>query len=367
MTPSAPTPKILKAAAGTTTWLPFGILACAGLISAPLFGQTLKVLPVAGAPGETVVFEISWDAPPAATASSIEFEAVVPAQVIEEDSAGSVSARAAEGSEKTLTCAAHKSYLYSCLLAGGRLPVANGPVGQLQFKIKADARVGTSFFRIAHAEAVTRDLSKVMLNDTESEIVVNSHPTSHQDPSKAPRVSAAYILVERYLQRLNEARSTLDYEEARTLLARAQEALKSAQPLPAKPVAQVPPTKPKTAATVSPAPPAIPPLPAADTKTAAAYNQHGRELLNQRKFGEAVAELNEAIRLKPDLAQAWNARGFTYFMQKDYGNALKDLDEAIRLKPDYQNAYQNRSQVRKAVGDAKGGAEDQARAREMVH
>jgi len=350
----------------TARWLLFGILTGACISAAPLFGQSLRVMPVAGAPGETVIFEIWWEAPPATTASALQFEAVVPAQVIEDDGAGALAGRAAEEVGKTLTCAARKAYLYSCLLAGGHTPMPNGQVAMLGFKIKKDTPPGTSYFRIVNAEAVTMDLNKVMLKDAEAAIVVSgpsvvpsqtgAGETRRHDAPNVERASPAYALVERYLQRLNDARSTLDYEEARELLARAQEALKAAQLASAK--ASPVPAQPKPIAAVAAA---------EESKSAAAHNQRGRELLNQGKYAEAIEELNEAIRLKPDFAQALNARGFTYYMHKDFANARKDLDEAIRLNPNYRNAYQNRSLVRKAAGDAQGSAEDQNRAKEPAH
>jgi tetratricopeptide (TPR) repeat protein len=88
-------------------------------------------------------------------------------------------------------------------------------------------------------------------------------------------------------------------------------------------------------------------------------------LIAQRKYREALAELDEALRLEPGVAQALNARGFAYFMLKEYANALKDLDAALERNPNYANALQIRAQTRKAAGDPQGAAEDAARLREL--
>jgi Flp pilus assembly protein TadD len=80
-------------------------------------------------------------------------------------------------------------------------------------------------------------------------------------------------------------------------------------------------------------------------------------------FREAIAELSEAIRLKPDQATAYNARGYAYLRSSHVKAALADFDKAIQLNPAYANAYHNRAIAKKAAGDAVGAAEDEKRAR----
>jgi tetratricopeptide (TPR) repeat protein len=89
-------------------------------------------------------------------------------------------------------------------------------------------------------------------------------------------------------------------------------------------------------------------------------------LIEERKYAAAIAELSEAIQKQPGWSLVYNARGFAYFMERDYQHALADLDEAIRLNPRYLNAYQNRSQSRKAAGDARGSAADSKKIRALL-
>ena len=82
---------------------------------------------------------------------------------------------------------------------------------------------------------------------------------------------------------------------------------------------------------------------------AGAYNNRGN---TKHAFGgheDAIADHDEAIRWKPDLAEAYNNRGSAKYMLGRHEGAIADYDEAIHLKPDYAEAYNNRGEAEAAL------------------
>jgi Flp pilus assembly protein TadD len=340
---------------------------CAFLVTIPLSAQTLRITPASGAPGQSVAVELSWDAPPESTTSAVQWEALFPAQLLEEDASGTVVGRAAEESGKTLTCAPRTVYAYSCLLAGGKMAVANGPIAVFHFRIRNDAHPGQTTFRVEKAQAVSRELNKIILPDVQAAITVQERQPipRRTEPAHAEQSTAAYASVENHLRAMHESRTTVNFSQARGILAQAQDSLRKAETSAA--AILISSARPEAGRAVAAAkrPPQVPPTKVtltAGTKSADAHNQLGRDLLNQGKYAEAIQELTQAIVQQPDFSQALNARGFAFYLRKDLPKALQDLDEAIRLNPNYQNAYQNRSLARKAAGDQAGSAADREKA-----
>jgi Flp pilus assembly protein TadD len=67
-------------------------------------------------------------------------------------------------------------------------------------------------------------------------------------------------------------------------------------------------------------------------------------------FEQAIRALSDAIALHPHHAMAFNARGYCYMMQRKYKEAIADFDEALRLRPGYENAIANRAAAVRAAG-----------------
>lgn len=68
------------------------------------------------------------------------------------------------------------------------------------------------------------------------------------------------------------------------------------------------------------------------------HNTGGSGLNREGSFQEAIAELDEAIRLDPEDAVLYNNRGFSYNNLGQYQRATQEFDEAIRLDPELADA-----------------------------
>jgi tetratricopeptide (TPR) repeat protein len=195
----------------------------------------------------------------------------------------------------------------------------------------------------------------------------------------------SYFLRGEYSTALGDLNKVLDLKpdqaEARLLLVKTLEAIEKAEASAkaAPPVSEPQPSQPSASEpssaepVVSAAAPASAPTPfhkdappTAAPASAAVHHQRGRDLLNQSKYAEAIAELTEAIRLQPKFPLALNARGFAYYLTKKVPLALADFDQAILFDANYINAYQNRAKARTAAGDTQGAAEDNAKVHELT-
>jgi len=69
---------------------------------------------------------------------------------------------------------------------------------------------------------------------------------------------------------------------------------------------------------------------------ASAYKHRGDAWTEKREFDKAI---EEALRLKPDDASGYVLRGLAWSVKEDYDAAIADFNESLRLKPDYAHAY----------------------------
>ena len=79
------------------------------------------------------------------------------------------------------------------------------------------------------------------------------------------------------------------------------------------------------------------------------FDNRGLSYAENGDYDRAIADYNEAIRLKPQ-ANFLTDRGDSYHFKRDYDRAIADYDRAIALNPGFYLAYNNRG----AAYDKKG-------------
>jgi serine/threonine protein kinase len=87
------------------------------------------------------------------------------------------------------------------------------------------------------------------------------------------------------------------------------------------------------------------------------YNKLGKSDL-------AIDDATRLVNLSHDAVDL-NTRGRLYSDAKDYAHAIADFNEAIRLKPDFREAYNNRGFAKDMLGDSQGAAADRRYALEL--
>ncbi len=98
-----------------------------------------------------------------------------------------------------------------------------------------------------------------------------------------------------------------------------------------------------------------------------AYNNRGNAKNDLGRHDEAIADFNEAIRLKPDFAKAYNNRGNVKNTMGRFEEAIVDLNVAIKLKPDLPGAYYNRGTAKIAMGKHEEAIADYSEAIKLDH
>jgi tetratricopeptide (TPR) repeat protein len=79
---------------------------------------------------------------------------------------------------------------------------------------------------------------------------------------------------------------------------------------------------------------------------------------NRERVLAAQADLNEAIRLNPNLSEAFAIRGYLRFVLGNQSGALNDVDSALRLNPKNGAALIVRSTIKGENGDHRGAIAD---------
>jgi len=78
------------------------------------------------------------------------------------------------------------------------------------------------------------------------------------------------------------------------------------------------------------------------------HSMMGSILQRQKRYGEAVAEYSEAVKLNPQDAVSLTNRGEIYLQHKKLDKAVADFDAAIALDPKKENKWANRARLLRA-------------------
>jgi tetratricopeptide (TPR) repeat protein len=81
----------------------------------------------------------------------------------------------------------------------------------------------------------------------------------------------------------------------------------------------------------------------------------------------AISDYNQALRLNPKFTDAYTDRGWDYYELGNYKQAISDCNNAIELDPKYARAYYHRGIVYAAEGNYKQSIADYNKAIELKH
>jgi uncharacterized protein (TIGR02145 family) len=84
-------------------------------------------------------------------------------------------------------------------------------------------------------------------------------------------------------------------------------------------------------------------------------------LLYLKKYDAAIADLNNALRLKAD-PESYFLRGVAYHVKGDYAKAIADLEKSLQLDPDNDEAKEALASARQKAGLGSGGSGSQTTA-----
>ena len=96
------------------------------------------------------------------------------------------------------------------------------------------------------------------------------------------------------------------------------------------------------------------------------YNNRGNVHRGQGNLVDAIADYDEAIRIKPDYVTAYHNRGLVRQMQNNFEKAFNDYQEALELKPNDGVARMSLFGLLKKMGREEEAKEQEALARELI-
>jgi tetratricopeptide (TPR) repeat protein len=95
------------------------------------------------------------------------------------------------------------------------------------------------------------------------------------------------------------------------------------------------------------------------------YYNRGKKRIDSKNYYGAIADFNQAIRIKPDYYLAYFYRGWAKSDSQDYSGAIADFSRYIESNPDSYAAYYNRAIAKRKLKDYYGSIADDSKAIEL--
>lgn len=76
------------------------------------------------------------------------------------------------------------------------------------------------------------------------------------------------------------------------------------------------------------------------------------------QYERAIQDYNQAIQIRPQLAEAYYNRGLTYYYLGEYEDAIQDYGQAIQINPQFAEAYYKRGVVYDNLGQYEDAIQD---------
>jgi tetratricopeptide (TPR) repeat protein len=105
--------------------------------------------------------------------------------------------------------------------------------------------------------------------------------------------------------------------------------------------------------------------PSVPQKTKEQWFNEGFALNNLKRYDEALAAYEQAIRINPNYADAYHNKGEALLKLKRYDEALAAYEQAIRLDPNYANAYHNKGLALDNLGKSAEAKQAHDKARQL--
>src|SRR6266516_6113682 len=100
---------------------------------------------------------------------------------------------------------------------------------------------------------------------------------------------------------------------------------------------------------------------------AVAYQQRGFASARDQKFEEAIADFNEALKIKSNDSRIYEQRAAVEMKLRDYDKALADYSEAIKLKPNEVRYLNYRAYIYEVKDDVQNAMVDAEKVLKLEH